>query len=130
MRRGKTEIFTELHLLFGFEGLDRNADRCDFDKGGDPRMTIGKDFMVLDLDLRGAARFYFDLSQLPLRRSQQGSDRPQGRYGFMAVMRFKCSPTTGMDSSTKLLTSVSFVSADSALNSWASFLWSFIMAAI
>src|ERR1035437_252625 len=34
--RGKTEIFTELHLLFGFEGLDRNADRGDLDKGGGP----------------------------------------------------------------------------------------------
>jgi hypothetical protein len=36
-------------------------------------MTIGKDFMVLDLDVRGAARLYFDLSQLPVWRSQQGA---------------------------------------------------------
>src|ERR1019366_1715235 len=52
------------------------------------------------------------------------------RYFFMAVMRCRCSPTTGMDLSTKLLISASFVLADSALNSLASILWSFIMSAI
>jgi hypothetical protein len=45
-------------------------------------------------------------------------------YDFLiAAMSFKCSSKTGMDLSAKLLTSASFVSADSALNALIAFLW-------
>src|ERR1035438_10893477 len=53
-----------------------------------PRMTIGKDFMVLDLDLRFGERLYFHLSQLPAWRSQQGAQshrRPLLLHGSDAL---------------------------------------------
>ena len=90
-----------------------------FGSAGTPpsEVPIGRGYMTRGID-RSLAIANGD--RYPI--SQRG-------YFFMSVTRFKWFSTTGIDLSTKLLMSASFVSAASALNAFASFVWAFIMCA-